>query len=52
MIMKNDNGNDYENNENENVNDNLSSIDTEGIRTVFVSFFFMKDILNKQKHFK
>ena len=50
--MKNDNGNDYENNENENINDNLSSIDIEGIRIVFVLFFFMKDILSKQKHFK
>ena len=34
-------------NKNENVNDNLSSIDIEGIRTVFVLYiFFMKDILN------
>ena len=49
MIIKNDNENDNENNddENDNVNDNLSSIDIEGIRTVFVLyFFFMKDILN------
>ena len=40
MITKNDNGNDYENNENENVNENLSSIDIEGIRIVFVLFFY------------
>ena len=47
MIMKNDNENDNKNNENENVNESLSSIDIEGIRTVFVLyFFFMKDILN------
>ena len=40
-------------NKNENVNDDLSSIDTEGIRTVFLLlllFFFMKDILNIKKH--
>ena len=44
MINKNDNENE---NENDNVNENLSSIDIEGIRTVFVLyFFFMKDILN------
>ena len=41
MIMKNDNEN-----ENENVNDNLNSIYIEGIRTVFVLYFFMKDTLN------
>ena len=55
MVMKNDNDNDNENNENKNVNGNLSSIDIEGIRTVFVLYFFMKDILsvkNKQKHLK
>ena len=46
MIMKNDNDSDNENNENENVNYNLSSIDIEGIRTDFVLYFFMKDILN------
>ena len=40
MIMKNDN--DDENNENEYVNDNLSSIDIdEGIRTVFVSYIYI-----------
>ena len=35
-------------NGNENVNDNLSSKDIEGSRTVFffLFFFFMKDILN------
>ena len=32
-------------NENENVNDNLCSIDIEDIRTVFF-FFSMKDLLN------
>ena len=33
-------------NKNENVNDNLSSTDIEGIRTAFILYFFMKDILN------
>ena len=36
--MKNKNEN---KNENENVNDNLSSIYIEGIRTVFVLYFFL-----------
>ena len=56
MIMKNDNENDNENNENENVNDKLSSIDIEGIRTVFILYFFYERYFkckkHKQKHFK
>ena len=36
-------------NENENVIDNLSSTDVEGIRTFFVLYvIFMKDILNEK----
>ena len=38
-MKNNDNNNDNENNENENVKDKLSSIDIEGIRTVFVLYF-------------
>ena len=41
MITKNDSENDNKNNENENVNHNLSSIDIEGIRAVFVLYFFL-----------
>ena len=41
MITKNDSENDNKNNENENVNHNLSSIDIEGIRVVFVLYFFL-----------
>ena len=37
MINKNENENE---NENGNVNENLSSIDLEGIRIVFVLYFF------------
>ena len=50
IITKNENEN-----KNENVNDNLSSIDIEGIRTVFVLYFFFyeryfKCKKHKQKH--
>ena len=41
MRMKNENDNDNENNESEIVNDKLSSIDIEGIRTVFVLYTFL-----------
>ena len=37
-------------NENQNVNDNLSSIDIEGIRTVFVLYFFYERYFKYKKH--
>ena len=49
MIMENGNENENENNENENVNDNLSSIDTKGIRTVFVFYFFYERYFKYKK---
>ena len=46
IITKNENEN-----KNENVNDNLSSIDIEGVRTVFVLFFFFNErYFNYKKH--
>ena len=47
IINKNENENE---NENENVNDNLSSIDIEGIRTVFVLYFFYERYFKCKKH--
>ena len=48
MVMKNDNDNDNENNE----NSNLSSIDIEGIRTVFVLCFFYERYFKCKKQTK
>ena len=45
IITKNENEN-----KNENVNDNLSSIDIEGIRTVFVLYFFYERYFKCKKH--